>query len=176
MRRWWRLAAVLAVQLGILAAVPARQVGARLWGTRVVLRTEPIDPYNLLSGHYLTLYYQVEHVPMARADKGLQYGDRVWLTLEQGDPAWTLVSVTREKPASVPGRASVRVRWNSSGDTDGHVRLDGADRFYVTEERGAQEDARRWRRNLSLVELRIGPDGTAAVIDVRPEAEDHPTP
>ncbi len=168
MRRWIRLAIVLTVQLAILAAVPARQVVARLRGTTVILRTAPVDPFDVLAGHYVTLSYEVERVPAHLAPGGLSAGDAVWLNVARGDPAWTLESVTRERPAPASGRASIRARWRWGGAEGGTAELEGAGRFYVTEERGRELDARRWGRGRSLVELRIGEDGTPAVVALRP--------
>jgi len=167
MRRWLRLAIVLAVQLGILVAVPLRQVLARLRGTAVTLRTAPVDPFDLLAGHYVTLAYEVERVPAHRAPGDLRPGEQVWLNVVRGEPAWTLESVTRERPAPAPGRASIRARWRWGGEEGGAAELDGAGRFYVTEERGRALDARRSAGPASLVDLRVGEDGTAAVVDLR---------
>ncbi len=167
MRRWLRLAAVLAVQLGILVAVPFRQVLARLHGTTVTLRTAPVDPFDVLAGHYVTLAYEVERVPPHRAPNDLRPGEQVWLNVARGEPAWTLESVTRERPAPASGRASIRARWRWGGEEGGTAELEGAGRFYVTEERGRELDARRWGRRESLVDLRVGEDGTPAVLDLR---------
>lgn len=167
MRSWWRLWVVLTVQLAILVAVPARQALARLRGTTLTLRTVPVDPFDVLAGHYVTLAYEVERVPTRLAEPGLQPGDRVWVTVAQGQPAWTLVSVTRERPAPASGRASMRARWKWGGPDQGQVELDGAGRLYVTEERGRALDARRGGRRESLVDLRVGEDGTPAVLDLR---------
>jgi hypothetical protein len=167
MRSWLRLIVVLAVQLAILVAVPFRQVVARLRGTTVTLKTAPVDPFDVLAGHYVTLAYEVERVPARLADPGLQPGDRVWVTVAQGQPAWTLESVTRERPAPASGRASIRARWKWTGSEQGLAELEGAGRLYVTEERGKELDARRWGRRESLVDLRIGEDGTPAVLDLR---------
>lgn len=171
MRRWLRLAIVLAVQLVILVAVPFRQVLARLRGTTVTLRTAPVDPYDLLAGHFVTLAYEVERVGPHLAPGDLRAGEEVWLTVVRGEPAWTLEAVTRERPAPASGRASIRARWRWGGEQGGSAELEGAGRFYVTEERGKELDARRWSRPASLVVLRVGEDGTPAVVDLRPGEE-----
>jgi uncharacterized membrane-anchored protein len=61
--RHWRAGAVIVAQLAILAAIPLRQVRARLSGTTVTLETVPVDPYDVLSGYYVTLRYAAEQVP-----------------------------------------------------------------------------------------------------------------
>lgn len=47
------------VQIGVLAAVPARNIYTRLYGTPVVLRVAPVDPYSIMSGYYVTLSYEI---------------------------------------------------------------------------------------------------------------------
>ena len=169
MRRYVRLAVVLAAQLAILVAIPLPQVLARYRGTPVTLRTAPVDPFDVLAGHYVTLSYEVERESMLRADRsrtssepGLSNGERVWLTVARGEPAWTLVGVTRERPAPAPGHVAIRARWTRSRG----AQLEDASRFYVTEERGKAIDARR-RTGADLVDLRVDEDGTPAVVRLR---------
>jgi uncharacterized membrane-anchored protein len=161
MRRWIRLAVVLAVQVAILVAVPARQVRARLRGTSVTLRTAPLDPFDVLAGHFVTLAYEVERASAGSAEPGLHEGEHVWLTVAQGDPAWTLVSVTRDRPAPASGQVSIRARWGRWG-----ARLEDASRLYVSEERGKAVDA-RGRGGGDLVDVRVAEDGTPAVMRLR---------
>lgn len=174
MRRYVRLAVVLAVQLAILVAIPLPQVLARYRGTPVTLRTAPVDPFDVLAGHYVTLSYEVERESMQRhhdpahgaprVEPGLSNGDRVWLTVKSGDPAWTLVGVTRERPAPAPGQVSIRARWTRGVG----AQLEDASRLYVTEAQGKAADARAWGdRQADLVELRVDEDGTPAVMRLR---------
>ncbi len=161
-----RVAVVLLAQLAVLAAVPARQVRARLEGELVTLRTGPVDPFDAFAGHYVTLSYEVEQIA-PRADAGLRNGDEAWLTVAQGDPAWSFVSLTRERPAPASGQVSIRVRFRSHWQGGGWGEIEGASRFYVTEGRGAAIDAARRGRQPALVDLRIGPDGTPSIVALR---------
>lgn len=170
MREWLRLAAVVAVQLAILVAIPLPQVLARHRGTLVTLRTAPVDPFDVLAGHYVTLSYEVERGSAARAQPGLSGGERVWLTVARAEPAWTLVSVTRERPAPAPDQVSIRARWRRWGAAE----LEDASRLYVTEAQGKAVDARRRTRQADLVELRVDADGTPAVMRLRGPGLDLP--
>lgn len=161
MRKYIRLAVVLVVQLAILVAIPARQVLARLRGTSLTLRTAPVDPFDVLAGHYVTLSYEVERG--SARQPGLTEGERVWLTVSKAEPAWTLVSVTRDRPAPESGQVSIRARWQRSGG----ARIEDASRLYVTEEQGKAVDARRGNRETALVDLRVDEDGTPAVVRLR---------
>lgn len=173
MARTARVVGVVAFQLAILVAVPARTMRARLSGALVTLRTAPIDPFDVLSGHYVTLAYEVEREGSERGGHlCLRDGDEVWLTVERRDPAWALVDVTPVSPAPASGRVAIRARCHTRWGP-ATLGIDGAQRFYVTEERGAALDARRGREPF-LVDLRVGADGTPALLRVRGPGVDLP--
>ncbi len=161
MRSWIRLAVVLVVQLAILVVVPVGQVRARNRGTPITLRTAPVDPFDVLAGRYVTLAYEVESVSAQHRSSTFRDRQLVWLTVAEGDPVWTFVSVTAERPAPVPGQVSIRARWDRW-----RARLEDASRFYVTEEVGRAVDARP-RGQADLIDLRVAEDGTPAVMRLR---------
>src|SRR5688500_14580456 len=96
--------AALALQLLILAAIPAQKVLARLRGAPITLKTRPIDPYNILSGYYVTLAYDVEN---GRLEPPPSEELKVWVNVKRDTPAWTLESVTRERPPQRDGLVSI---------------------------------------------------------------------
>ena len=163
MRKYIRLAVVLAVQLAILIAIPLPEVLARYRGTPITLRTAPVDPFDVLAGHYVTLSYEVERASARRPPPRTSEGDPVWLTVAKAEPAWTFVSVTRDRPAPAAGQVSIRARWTWRG-----AELEGASRLYVSEAQGKAVDARSWEdRQADLVDLRVDDDGTPAVVRLR---------
>jgi len=169
MRRHWPLAVVLVVQAGILAAMAARHVVARTWGTPVTLRTAPVDPYDFMSGYYLVLQYEVEEPPRELVPPDLVDGDRVWLVVRRAEPAWELVEVAGRRPEPREGHVALAARWTSnSWRGTGRAEIDGAGRVYVPETRRERaEELTRTAGKRGLVDLRVGPDGTVAVIRLR---------
>ena len=87
MRKHWSLVVVLAIQLAILAAIPAKKIMARASGATVVLKTAPVDPYDILSGYYVILAYEVQR-EARKYDHQFSDGDVVWLNLVHDEPAW----------------------------------------------------------------------------------------
>jgi uncharacterized membrane-anchored protein len=134
---------------------------ARLRGTEITLRTVPVDPFDVLAGRYVTLSYAIELEATKHVSPGFRPGQLVWLTVERGDPAWTLVSVTADRPARASGQVSLRARWDRW-----RVSIEDASRLYVTEEVGREVDARP-RTQADLIDLRVGEDGTPAVMRLR---------
>lgn len=161
-RRWGPLAAVLVIQLGILALVPARQVRARLTGTPVTLRTVPVDPYDHLSGYYVTLRYEVERL-LPEEDPRTD----AWLVVRRAEPAWKGVRVTAARPASLP-EGELAIRLTPVPDARGGCVLPSACRFYIPEARREEVDAALGRSGGSgLVDLRVGEDGEVALVRFR---------
>jgi uncharacterized membrane-anchored protein len=154
---------VLLVQTAIVASVPARQVAARISGTPITLRTRPVDPFSLLSGYYVTLAFEAEWPAEELVEKGLESEERVWLTVERAEPAWVAVSVTRNRPPAREGRVSLRARWIGPS-----LRIEGADRFYIAESRREEvERERLTSREQALVDMKVGRDGTPALLRLR---------
>lgn len=162
------LVAVLAVQILVVAAVPAPQLVARAVGEEVTLRTSPVDPYDPLAGYYVTLAYEVARGDQHEAartrleDADLDGDARVWVVVAPDEPAWRLVRYSLE-PEARGEEIALPARWTKSG-----LRLDGARRFYVPEaKRREVAEALEAVDQRALVELRVGPDGTLAPVRLR---------
>jgi uncharacterized membrane-anchored protein len=159
--RHWRIVAVIGVQLLILAAVPGRKLHARARGTEVSLETRPIDPYDFMSGYYVTLGYKVETAPLERGFQPND-GDTVYITIQRDTPGWRGIEVTQSPVAPTANRLSLRATWEHS------ARLLDAQRLYVpeTQRRDATETLRTHRSD-ALVDLRVDADGTVALERMR---------
>lgn len=160
MPRLWAIALTVVVQVGILAVIPARAILARSDGVKITLRTRPFDPYDAFVGYHERLAYEVEFPPPA---EGFKEGEPVWITVEKADPAWTLVSVTREKPPAAPDRVPIRAAYGKS-----RCVLEGAGVVYVPESRREEADRKmREAEGKALVDLLIDKRGTAYVLRLR---------
>jgi uncharacterized membrane-anchored protein len=190
MDRRLRFAAVIAVQLAVLAAVPARQVLARARGREITLRTAPVDPFSPFGGYYLTLAYEVERPVAGKLGPGVANGGLVYVVVQEGKPAWTLVSISREPPAGGPDRAVLRARWRGGPSGSGALEpweratIESAGRFYLPEakarvlEKAMADEWKRvneipWQereavqRTRMLVDLRVDDDGNVALVRLR---------
>lgn len=177
MDRRLKLAAVVAVQLLILAAIPARQVLARARGQSITLLTAPVDPFSPFGGYYMTLAYAIERDARDRATGAFSNGEIVYLVVEKGDPAWTLVSVEREVPKPLPGRAAIRARWHGPARFTispafwARLSVENAGRFYLPEEKARTLEkamADEWKRVRELpLEEREAAQRTRMLVDIR---------
>ena len=155
-------AAVVVLQLIVLAVLPARQIQARLTGTEITLKTRPVDPYDMLAGYYVTLAYQIEAVPEAMRPP-VKVDTPVWLEVTPGEPAWTLVRVHSQMPKVTTGRVAIRAVWRGR-----QADIPEASRLYIPEdERHIVADHLNSTRGQGYVDLRVGPDGTPIVLRLR---------
>ena len=54
----WRFLLPLALQLAMILPIPLRNTYTAIAGETIILKTEPVDPYNLLQGYYQILRYE----------------------------------------------------------------------------------------------------------------------
>lgn len=158
------------IQILILVAVPARKVFTTATGKTVVLKVQPVDPYNILSGYYVTLGFDISRVdafPNARGmSQGFSNGAWLYAIVEKGDDGtWKPVSLERELPANLPdNRAALRGQINH-----GAIRY-GIEEFYIPE---AQRDriAEDLSKNVdqARVEIKVDRSGHAALERLRIE-------
>jgi uncharacterized membrane-anchored protein len=166
-----RLVLVVVVQAAILAAIPLRQVRARMDGTEVTLRTVPVDPYDVLSGYYVTLAYEVERPTAAVVEPGSGPG---WLVVAPDGEAWRWVECcAAARPQHLPdGAVALRVERtgaSASRRRDGSVcSIPSAGRFYLPESRRAEvEAAMRATGGRALVDLKVDGEGNVALLRLR---------
>lgn len=166
MSRWAPLAAVIAIQLAILVAIPFRRVEARLSGTDVTLRTVPVDPYDVLSGYYVTLRYEVEPDPAE-----LRGGTEFWLRVRRAEPAWAADGVSPAPPEDPPGEGAAVIRLDPGAWARGErgtCLIPSACRFYIPEARREQvAEEMRKAGGVALVDLRVDDDGNVALVRLR---------
>ncbi|MDD3852183.1 MAG: GDYXXLXY domain-containing protein [Syntrophomonadaceae bacterium] len=95
-----------------------------LWcGQEVILKTEPIDPYSLFSGEYVSLRYEVSHIPLdkvqhpdlndiTRAAEYYTRGSRVFVQMEKRGEEWQTVKISKKRK-DMKGNLymAARVEW-----------------------------------------------------------------
>lgn len=129
-RLGWAVGAQLALAGGLMLPLVPDHFGA----TTVTLRTEPVDPRDLLRGQYLVLGYSVSRV---RAGAGVEEGRPAYVPLTRGsDGVWTGSEALAQRPASgvfLKGQ----VGWVSGGRASLNY---GLERFYLSESAALQQE------------------------------------
>jgi len=141
-RRFWL--AVL-VQVAILLSLVGIHGFTLMTGEPVLLKTAPVDPWDPLRGNYIDLTYQISGIVVDEVTlTGWPYreGQRVWVTLQKGQPYWTAVALSDQKPRTGPDQVALRgrVEWMASptpGEPAERIWLRyGIEQFYIPEGQG----------------------------------------
>lgn len=141
--------------------MPAERAYTRATGRAVILKVAPVDPYNILSGYYVTLNYDIsrrESFP----DAPKTYQDRqVYAVIEeQADGLWTPVSLSAEQPQNLPAnRVFIRGREDWLG-----IKY-GIEEFYIPEDKRLEiEQDLQKNMDKARVEIRVTSSGRAALV------------
>jgi uncharacterized membrane-anchored protein len=151
----------VAAQFLILAAVPAQKIYTRATGRSVMLKIRLVDPYNVLSGYYVTLNYEIANPGAFANSDGAYNGERVYAILERrADGVWHPVSLSKSYPANLPeNRIAIRGRHSYS-------RIEyGIDEFFIPEDKRAEiEEGLRKNHDQARVEINVDSKGDAALV------------
>lgn len=98
----WRLWVPLLFQTGLILFVPAQDAYTYVAGKQITLQTAPVDPYDLLRGHYQTLGYEISRADQLRKLPGgeqlNQQLDNFYLVLQAPDQASAQATATVNPP------------------------------------------------------------------------------
>lgn len=158
--------AAVAIQALILVGVPARKAITLATGKSAVLKVEPVDPYSVLSGYYVTLAYEISRAASFPNGRELSDGDLCYAVIEMGeDGIWKAVSLERELPANLSdNRAALlgRIQY-------GRIEY-GIEEFFIPEtKRVAIADDLRANPQKARVDIKIDSSGHAALERLRIE-------
>lgn len=161
---WFALA--LALQFLILLGVPAQIFIARTTGRSVILKVQPVDPYNILSGYFVTLGYEIssnQGFPRNTGEPNTDPnpGGIVYAIVErQDDGLWHPVELAASLPASLPENR-MAIRGNYVG---GRIEY-GIEQFYIPEsKRGVIDKDLREHMGNARVEVKVDANGNAALV------------
>jgi uncharacterized membrane-anchored protein len=162
----WAFIVAVALQVVIVAAVPARVSFTRFTGKTVFLKTAPIDPYDIMSGYYVTLSYEIsieENLPPGPGlDQGLKSGQHVYIVLQEGeDGIWDAIRASTRWPEDVPSGAVV-----IKGEKRRRRGIEfGIESYYIPEGKGEEIEAGLLgNRDTTRVEVKVDRFGNAALI------------
>ncbi len=172
-----RLWLPLAIQVLMIASIPATATWIYATGKTVILQTAPVDPYSPLLGYSQTLSYDVsrwdnlEKLGKMHSIDYIKRGKPIYIILEapaQAGNPWRPVAIQLEKPNSLPAN-QLALRGQPEY---GQIRY-GLETYYIPE--GKIQDINREfeqiRRGLGpdsrppiWLEARVGADGQAVPV------------
>ena len=152
MRQSTRLIIGLAVLLGIACTFILYLSWPLLTGATVILKTQPIDPFDVFRGQYMTINYEISRIDLPAETKE---DDVVYVSLKEGeDKIWHADKVSLNKPDSgVFIKGTARQSWR------GFAIEYGIEQYFF--ERNAEIP---WR-NLQI-KVKIDSSGQARIIEL----------
>jgi uncharacterized membrane-anchored protein len=156
--RFWFVVAVCA-QLLLFAGFAAPKAYTLATGKEVVLKTVPVDPYDMFRGEYAALGY--DKVSTVTINKAVSYGDDVYVVLEHRGDHWISTAAGTERPATSPGQVVLKGKIISSWTNNGESRIDyGISRLFMPEGRSAELQN---RANSAFVTVAVDSFGNACI-------------
>jgi uncharacterized membrane-anchored protein len=155
----------VAAQALILAAVPGRQVYTRLAGRTLLIKTAPVDPYNLLGGYHVILNYEISRpADWPRTEQEFKRGQVLYVVLKPApDGTWSAQGVHAERPKDLDADAVV-IKGRRQGWPG--IRY-GIESYYIPEDaRGRIEQDLRTNAGKARAEIKVDPFGNAALLRI----------
>jgi len=154
---------VLILMVLFLLGMSGYQRAVQLWGNKVILKTEPIDPRSMFRGDYVRLSYTINTVSDTLADFDHSHLPRnypVYVSLEKGEEHWRAAGVYTEYPAPTEDRQVIKGKLKYSR-TD-RLRISYPVETYFIPE-GTGEKIEKYRGRGLKVEIALSPTGHAVI-------------
>lgn len=173
-----RLLLVAAAMTAVLTLMVINQANARAGGTEIRLAMEPVDPRDLLLGHYVELVTPLQRLETAQLQGGSEHmfeqGDRIWVGLETGpDGSSRPVSVHNSPPAGPHIEGRVRVAGHISDEPGQWLTVHyNIERYFASPEAALELESYRDERRLRLI-VSLSDSGSAVIRGLEIDGEDH---
>ncbi|MFH1857832.1 MAG: GDYXXLXY domain-containing protein [Candidatus Omnitrophota bacterium] len=142
-KSWFVL--IVTLQLVFLAGMALFHASKIKTATRILLETEPVDPFSVFRGRYILLNYKISRVSPGLLRDGaisdLKDATPLYVALEKKAPYWEPVAVYRTKPRQHPVFLAGKVKYAQEKE----IRIQyGIESFFLSES-SADEIERRQR-------------------------------
>ena len=153
MNQYKRLVIALAVLIGVAGSFILYLSFPLLTGKTVVLKTQPVDPFDIFRGQYMTISYEISVVDLPTEAKE---GDTVYVSLKEGeDKIWHAEKASLTKPAAgVFIKGTAKTSWRLGLGVEY-----GIEQYFF--ERNAEVP---WR-NLSM-KVKLDSSGQARIVEL----------
>jgi len=179
----WRFWLPLLCQTALILAIPSQALYTQITGRTVILKTVPVDPYDLLRGYSVTLNYDISQISTLQRLPGWTEFEKqasmnpdvanssFYLVLQAPKTAdanppqhWQAVRISRDRPANL-AENQVSLRGQISNNTVQY----GLERYYIPED---QRDTINQNINAAQANRASQP----IVVAVKVDAQGHAVP
>lgn len=136
-RKAWFVVAVT-VQVAALLIMIGIKWSTLAYGTKIILKTVPVDPWDVFRGDYITLNYEVSTLDLKRVNSGnekFKPNDTVYITLVPDGKYRAAAAVSHRRPES--GKLFMKGVINYYDEFSNNININyGIDSFYVPQHQG----------------------------------------
>lgn len=175
----WRLWVPLLFQTALILGVPAQDAYTYVAGREITLQTAPVDPYDLLRGHYQTLGYEIAQVDQLRSLPGGDWftqheyeAGQFYVVLEAPNSTaatppkpWKPIRVSADRPQNLAAnQVAIQGQTNDFGQITYGIEtyyMPEAQRNQLNQEIGQQTD-----RQAFVVDVKVDGSGNAVPISL----------
>jgi uncharacterized membrane-anchored protein len=166
---WLGIAAVAAIQAGVLCWMIWDRAHLLASGREIVLEVVPVDPRSLFRGDYVILNYDISRIEAPAGAEHFRQGTVVYVTLQKTvDGLWKMARWSAAPPPDTPADQVVlkgRIRYVSAAgrDTPEHASVRyGIESFFVPEGTGRELETLVRDKKLSAL-IAVDADGNAGI-------------
>jgi len=137
-RLWFGLA--VALQVGLLLIMIGMKWSTLAYGDKILLKTRPVDPWDMFRGDYVTLSYEISELDLksvSAGDEKFKRNDTVYVVLKQQGKYRTARSVSHKRPEDGSLAIKGRVMYYSEYENKKTLSVEyGIESYYVPEHQG----------------------------------------
>lgn len=142
-----------------------------LTGTRVLLKTVPIDPRDVLRGDYIILHYEINRLDTNKIPSDFEnfaVGKKIFLILKKENIYWIPVEIRNNKPEGDEVFLTGQIIWFHN-DTRNIQVVYGIENYFIPEGKGRQVEELQGQ-GLG-VEVSIDKNGRGVIIQLYLDGE-----
>jgi len=175
MRHRKKFVFAVALQIAILLVMMGMKWSTAAFGTKILLKTAPVDPWDMFRGDYVILSYEISELDLSKVpvDKNdFHQNETVYVQLKKQGKYWTAASISHRRPdaGSLAIKGKVRLymepqdtrKLEGSRENKELLILDyGIESFFVPQHQG--KEIEQERRSLE-VEASVDRWGNSALV------------
>ncbi len=143
MKRSYKIGLIVAIQVIFLFSMIGFKYYTLSAGVSVLLKAEPVDPWDVFRGEYVALQYDISTVKSENLDitqDGL-VNKKVYVVLEKGDKYWNATGIYLDKPVLNSNQVFIKGKLLYYDDKKNQYHVSyGIETYYVEEGRGREID------------------------------------
>lgn len=154
---------ILAVmfQITILAVIPAGKMNAVVRGSEIVLKINPVDPYDFLSGYHVVLNYEISSPDQI---EDIDFDDVVFVVLRpDSEGTYCAKEVRLEYPDDLDHKSVVIKGIKKRGRI-----VYGIEKFHIPEADRDDINSKLAQEGAKAV-VKVAPNGTAVILRIIPK-------